>query len=382
MHVAGMKRRGRLRCPSSADAAGRRAWEWVARSPGSTTRRVSDGRCSASSTCSVRRAPSTSSGWAPSATRSPTGSSRARPPAVANPVLALHPVALPAARGGEGPGPPTPTVASGDSRPTWFVPSRSGGESEGVIGIERQGEGAAAAVLRVLGRPRALRDPAVPGSIGRYHASLDAYYRSGGRRRSEGDESELIDAGRRNWHAGLPPAPADLLERTTFQLDAPRGRVPARAVRHEGRRLDARVGAPAPGGPARTAARRGSTRGSARLRPELRGVVDEGERFSLLMYGAVLVYNAGDGGARREPRPSAADPRRRVPGLPTRNGRDQRIEPRLGELRAWDRGELWRLVSAMLHGRIGRTRDFAERWMAAVIAHPREPFDDPAIRDR
>ncbi len=32
-----------------------------------------------------------------------------------------------------------------------------------------------------------------PGSIARYHASLDGFYRSGGYRRSEGDESELID---------------------------------------------------------------------------------------------------------------------------------------------------------------------------------------------
>ena len=91
--------------------------------------------------------------------------------------------------------------------------------------------------------------------------------------------------------------------------------------------------------------------------PELRNVVEQGERFSLLMYGAVLVYNAAMAelaAARGHQQPTLADEYRAsyVEWV------EQRIEPRLGELRDWDRGELWRLVSTMLHGRIGRTRDF------------------------
>jgi hypothetical protein len=94
----------------------------------------------------------------------------------------------------------------------------AGGEVEGVIGIDA--------------RDKILRPPAilywaglqrhgllqVRGSMGRYHASLDSFYRTSRSRRSEGDESELIDTGRSNWHPGLPPAPADFLTRTDFAL--------------------------------------------------------------------------------------------------------------------------------------------------------------------
>jgi hypothetical protein len=97
------------------------------------------------------------------------------------------------------------------------------------------------------------------------------------------------------------------------------------------------------------------------------------------MYGAVLAYNAAMAelaAARGHQQPTLADEYRAsyVEWV------EQRIEPRLAELRDWDRGELWRLVSTMLHGRYGRTRDFSERWMVAVIAHPKEAFDDPATR--
>jgi hypothetical protein len=253
-----------------------------------------------------------------------------------------------------------------------------GGESEGVIGIER--------------KEKVLRPPSFvywaglsrhgillfPGSIGRYHASLDSYYRSGGHRRSEGDESELIDAGRRNWHAGLPEAPADLLKGATFQLTRPEAEyLRERFVT----RVDGSMLAWALQHPADLQGRHAPWQHPriGEAPPELRHVVEQGERFSLLMYGAVLAYNAAMAdlaAARGHQQPTLADEYR----ASYAEWVEQRIKPRLGELRAWDRGELWRLVSAMLHGRIGRTRDFSERWMAALIAHPMEALDDPATR--
>jgi hypothetical protein len=255
----------------------------------------------------------------------------------------------------------------------------AGGEVEGVIGAEA--------------KEKLLRPPAVvywaglarygilqyAGSIGRYHASLDAYYRTGGGRRSEGDEPELIDAGRRNWHHGLPAAPADLLERATFALTRPeadylRERFVTRA---EDSMLAWALQHPASlnrsdGGPWDHPRAR-------ELPPALRVTVSHADRFSFVMYGAVLVYNAALAelaAARGHHEPALADQYHADYAKWVED-----LHSRLDELHAWDRNDFWRLVGELLHGRIGGTRDFASRWIEAVLSDAQGAVDDQAIRD-
>jgi hypothetical protein len=253
-----------------------------------------------------------------------------------------------------------------------------GGESEGVIGIEA--------------RDRVLRPPSVvywagltrygilqfQGSIGRYHASLDGYYGSSGLRRSEGDEHELIDAGRRNWHAGLPQAPTDLLDTATFRLR----RIDAEYLRErfitvgDGSMLAWALQHPA-GLQGCDAPWQHPRLGE--MPSDLRTVVEQSERFSTLMYGAVLVYNlamAELGAARGHQEPTVADGYRAA----YQQWVVEKVQPRLGEFREWDRGGLWSLVSNLLRGGGRGTRDFSERWMGRALENPATALDDNVMR--
>jgi hypothetical protein len=254
----------------------------------------------------------------------------------------------------------------------------NGGESEGVIGIEA--------------RDKVLRPPSFvywaglsrygiflhPWSLGRYHASLDSFYRSAGNRRSEGDEPELIDPAYRNWHAGLPQPPVGWTEHTTFQLTRPEaeylrerfitmsgGSMLAWALQHPAKLDDVH----APWQHPRI----------DEVPLSLRRIIDVGERFSLLMYGAVLVYNAALAelaASRGQPRATLADEYRES----YIRWAEERILPRLAELRAWDRAELWAVVGEMLRGRVGRTREFSEQWITALLADPAAALDHPEVR--
>ena len=254
----------------------------------------------------------------------------------------------------------------------------AGGEGEGVIGIEA--------------RDKVLRPPAmlywaglhrygirlVPGSIGRYHGSLDRFYASAGRRRSEGDESELVDAGPRNWHAGLPPAPQGLFERTDFELQlaeaeylrerfitsAPESFLawgllhPARLDKVQFPWDHPHLGA-APS--------------------DLRNLVEIGRRFSILMFGAVLAYNLAM--AEKAEEAGLRD------GSLVAEYRDiyrawatGRLAADLEALRTWDRAELWTAIERMAPGRVSRTRQFAERWITRVLQHPETAAEDSSVR--
>ena len=85
----------------------------------------------------------------------------------------------------------------------------AGGESSGVIGIE-----AKASLKRLPDEVywSSLRSYGIRlfhGSIGDYHRSLDSYHRRLGRGERRAESEELYDPVRPNWHAHLPPAPAD-----------------------------------------------------------------------------------------------------------------------------------------------------------------------------
>ena len=265
-----------------------------------------------------------------------------------------------------------------DSRRTWFGALVAGGESEGVIGIEA--------------RDQVLRPPAplywaglrrhgirlAPGSMGRYHASLDGFYRTSRIRRSEGDETELVDAGARNWQAGIPKAPEKLLEQTDFQLSA-----------SEAEYLRERFITSAPDSFLAWGLRHHAKLDKvafpwehphiAAAPEDLRELVETGRRFSLLMFGAVLAYNISLAEA-------AQDAGLRDGDLSGEYRSDyiswatDRIQPELNTFRSWDRAQLWRVVEQLAPGRVHRTRAFAEQWIARVLQAPATAADDPAIR--
>ncbi len=254
----------------------------------------------------------------------------------------------------------------------------AGGESEGVIGIDA--------------REKLLRPPAVlywaglqrhgirlvPGSIGRYHASLDHFHATAGPSRAEGDEREVVDLGHRNWHPALPEAPEDLFRRVDFHLrvedatflrermitSAPQSLL-AWTLTHPAR-LD-RVDAP------------WQHPGLADAPAPLRHEVELARRFSLLMYGAVLVYNIAlsDAARRAGLRDGSLEDMYRAQYA---RWVTERLDPELPVLRGWERADLWAAVERHASGRVDQARRFADAWMAAVLEAPRPAPDDPAVR--
>ena len=177
------------------------------------------------------------------------------------------------------------------------------------------------------------------GSIARYHASLDTFYATTRRRRSEGDESELIDAGPTNWHPGIPhprttsgsgrrlrltPAEADYL-RERFVTSTP-GSYLAWALLDPVRVSE--VDAP------------WSHPSLARAPRQLREVVEVARRFSLLMFGAVLVYNLAM--AERSRQSGLRDGALADEYRSAYAGWTDRILAEIDtSVDAWDRSELW-----------------------------------------
>ncbi len=97
------------------------------------------------------------------------------------------------------------------------------------------------------------------------------------------------------------------------------------------------------------------------------------------VYRAVLVYNAAMAelaGSRGQHEAALAEEYR----ASYREWAETQIEPRLSELREWDRGELWSLIAEMLRGGVTRTSDFSERWMTAALADPNAAIDDQSVR--
>jgi hypothetical protein len=259
------------------------------------------------------------------------------------------------------------------------------------------GEGANRGVIGIDAGERLLRPPSViywqglgrwgirrfDGSIERYHASLDRFYREQ-RAAAASEGGELLEPARRNWHGSLPSEPADLLDRTSFALTADEAGFLAERIRHAARDslLAACLSATVSGLRAKAPWDLG---GLESLPPQLRDDIDAARRFSLVMEGAVLLYNLMLAERAAEQQISGGGGRvdryrhelERWAGEVTGDGE---------RLPAWDRSAFWARLRHLNPTLPPAAVRFSDAWMAAAIARPKDvPGDDVArrlIRDR
>jgi len=199
-----------------------------------------------------------------------------------------------------------------------------------------------------------------PGSVDQYHRSLDHFYEAQRqRRRMRGQEDDLLDEpASANWHPHLPEPPADLLEKTTFQLTpteadylSERVRIHTRgsllAFLLEGDHAPAEVAFP------------WELPELAHFPPPLREQLLHARNFSEATHGAPLLYNLM---------------------LAELTGSEERIAyyrdwlaewaaelyERRGELADWDLARFWQLACAKGAQITLPTRRFVETWIETV----------------
>jgi len=245
------------------------------------------------------------------------------------------------------------------------------------------GQGESAGVIGIQAGERLQRPPSVvywsglrrwgirvfPGSLEQYHLGFDNLHAEGrGGLRSDDGEGELVEASRRSWHGGLPAAPENLFEATTFDL-----------TREEALYLQERVLTSVPGsmlahvvqGP------RHIRRVEApwlypqldRLPSALRDRVEQARKFSLLAIGAQYLYNlmmaekAVQDGIRDEPE--------LVDRYRTRMEEwAAEVNQELSDLRAWHRPGFWALIYELSPSLRPSAYRFAESWLAMAIEDP------------
>jgi hypothetical protein len=216
------------------------------------------------------------------------------------------------------------------------------------------------------------------GSEDRYHSSLDALYRAE-RAARVSDGGELLTAARRTWHHSLPPAPADLLEKTTLSLD------PA-----EAEFLTERIQQSAPDSllaacltPALRRQRRAwapwDLGGLESLPPRLEGDIANARRFSLLMEGATLLYNLMLAELSLD-RGFTHDTSRRDRYHTLIDRWSDEVSGSLSELRSWDRQTFWHQLRVLNPGLPQGAQRFSEAWFGLAIAAPGSVRDDATAR--
>jgi len=197
-----------------------------------------------------------------------------------------------------------------------------------------------------------------PGSREQYHRSLDGFYlRRSARVRN--DDGEIVAAGRRrNWHAGLPKAPAGFPQECSLALTRAEAEYLRERIMHAApaslfaRLVDA--GEPAPDTEFPWA-----MPGLARLPEPVRRDLDHARHFSEVMLGANLLYNY-----------MLAEQGAEVDGVSHFGGRlDEWIAGRAArraEHEAWSLSAFWELV-ARAGGRVPPlTRAFVTAWVELV----------------
>jgi hypothetical protein len=215
--------------------------------------------------------------------------------------------------------------------------------------------------------------------LAQYHLTFDHLAHESRRGlRSDDAEGELVETSHRNWHGGLPNAPADLFDQTSFRLGREEAEyiqeriltsVPGTFLAHlvQGRRPPDRVDAP------------WLYPELDRLPRELQVTLEHARRFSILAQGAQLIYNLmmaemAVESAIRTDSELVDRYRDRVRGW------TEAVRPQLPAFRAWDRGEFWALVRGLNPSLRHATYRFADSWMAYALEDPATAADRREVR--
>lgn len=213
-----------------------------------------------------------------------------------------------------------------------------------------------------------------PGSRDQYHRSLDGFYL----RRSVGvknDDGEVIAAGRRrNWHAGLPKAPAGFPQQCSLALTRGEAEYLRERIMHTApaslfaRLVDA--GQPAPDTEFPWA-----MPGVERLPVAVRRDLDHARHFSELMVGASLLYNF-----------MLAEQKGDVERISQFGHRldawSASLAERLPDHEGWDLSAFWEFVTRA-GGRVPPlTKAFVMAWVQLALSSAgRDVRESPAARD-
>jgi hypothetical protein len=208
------------------------------------------------------------------------------------------------------------------------------------------------------------------GSQEQYHRGFSAFYPPSTRRLASEDEQP---AESRSWSSTLPPAPAGLLEETTFSLEKREASYLAERVWEFGTtvfgELLSSTKADADGPSV------WDTAFAAGLRPSLKSQITHARNFSELMHGAALLYNFML--AREAKRQSLQDEYRAKIGAWVERIKD--ANPRYA---SWDREDFWRIVSASANVVSLHTRAFVNQWIDLTFQNrkPASLTDDKAAQ--
>ena len=216
------------------------------------------------------------------------------------------------------------------------------------------------------------------GSTERYHASLDGYYREE-RAVKSSDGGELLDSAHRNWFGSLPPAPNTLLAETTFALTLDEAEFLSERIRRScGDSLLAACLTPSVTRK-RQAHAPWDLGGLDSLSIGLRQDIDDARRYSLVMEGAILLYNCMLAELASERALSLSEDRIERYGLALDRWADEMTGIH-EELRNWDRPAFWGRLR-LLNPRIPPGAiQFSESWIQLAIQGPRSVRDNEVAR--
>lgn len=199
-----------------------------------------------------------------------------------------------------------------------------------------------------------------PGSQDQYYRSLDSYYLAGMRGLRDDDGEPLRGTAFRRWHAGLPPAPADI----------PRG-ASLRLTQGEARYLRERIVTSAPRTLLAFLVDRGIPTAAvdfpwehpqyAEFSERVREALDHSRNFSEVIHGSALLYNLMLA--------ELAGKDQLVESFHQRLAEWQRtLDERRRELASWDRTRFWEIVTSSGASPSSRARLFINQWLEFAIS--------------
>ncbi|HEX5164137.1 MAG TPA: DUF6361 family protein [Thermomicrobiales bacterium] len=216
------------------------------------------------------------------------------------------------------------------------------------------------------------------GSTERYQASIDAVHRHE-RQASMSDGAELLTSARRSWDGSLPSPPSNFLEETTFAL-----------TRDEAEYLSERIQQSCPDSllagcmrPSITRKRQSRTpwdlNGLESLSTDLQQDIADARRYSLVMEGAVLLYNLML--AERAVEWAIASDSSRIEHYSNELHRwAGEMAGTQDDLEMWDRSRFWNRMydrNPRLHP---GSRQFSESWLQLAIVTRGSIREDDAAR--